>query len=429
MSVPRVLLLADQCNPQWPSLPIVAYKYALALEKYCDLRIVTQVRNRPNIEAAGMMLDRFDFVDTEYVAAPISKLSVFLRGGTEVAWSTSSIMAYLPYLEFERQVWKRYRADLRQGRYDIVHRITPMSPTLPSYIAGRGGVPFILGPLNGNLSWPQAFISEQRRERERLRVVRKLYKSLPFIRRTYRNAACVMAAFSHTVEDISWTPKERIVAFPEIGFDPDVFLRDRPRAPFAGPGPFQFMFAGRLVPYKVPEVAVRAFVSSEKLRPHVLRIIGDGPERPRLEAIVAEAGAKDRIIFEGRMAQAEVARALRESDAFIFPSIRELGAGVVVEAMASGALCIVTDYGAPGVLVGSNRGVALPLQSLEGLTAACRTAMEACLERPEMHAALAARGCDYAWADFPWDIKARRTLDIYKAVLTRTPLQGLELYD
>ena len=42
-------------------------------------------------------------------------------------------MAYAPYIEFERQAWRRFRPDLEGGRFDIVHRITPMSPTLPWY--------------------------------------------------------------------------------------------------------------------------------------------------------------------------------------------------------------------------------------------------------------------------------------------------------
>lgn len=161
MGKPRVLVLAEQCNPLWPSLPIVGYKYALALAEHCDARIVTQIRNKPAIVEDGRQLDRFDFIDTEYIAAPMNRFSQVLRGGDQVAWSTSMVMAYAPYIAFERDVWKRYRSALALGEFDIVHRITPMSPTLPSYIAGRGGVPFVLGPLNGNLDWPKAFASEQ----------------------------------------------------------------------------------------------------------------------------------------------------------------------------------------------------------------------------------------------------------------------------
>jgi hypothetical protein len=85
MTKTRVLILAEQCNPEWPSLPIVGYKYALALADQADVTIVTQVRNEANIRKAGRALDRFVFLDTEYVAAPLDRFAKWLRGGDQVA--------------------------------------------------------------------------------------------------------------------------------------------------------------------------------------------------------------------------------------------------------------------------------------------------------------------------------------------------------
>ena len=303
MPKPRVLLLAENCNPEWPSLPIVGYKYARALSRVADVRIATHVRNRPNIEAAGELGRLVTYIDNEWIAAGMYRAAKVLRGGSEVAWSTNQMMAYLPYLEFERRALAAFRSDLKAGAFDLVHRITPMSPTLPSLAAGRIRVPFVIGPLNGNLDWPRAFASEQQREREGLRRLRDLYKLLPYARSTYSRAAAILAAFRHTAGDLPAGVADRVVPFPEIGFDPEVFHPGDRRPPFAGAGPFAFVFAGRLVPYKLPEAAVRAFVASEALKPHRLHILGDGPEEPRLRRIVAEAGAGERVIFEGRKSQ------------------------------------------------------------------------------------------------------------------------------
>ena len=45
----RVLLLADDCNPEWPSLPVVGYKAARAIADYADVTVATHVRNRPQL--------------------------------------------------------------------------------------------------------------------------------------------------------------------------------------------------------------------------------------------------------------------------------------------------------------------------------------------------------------------------------------------
>ncbi|MFT6073185.1 MAG: glycosyltransferase involved in cell wall biosynthesis [Yoonia sp.] len=425
---PRVLILAENCNPEWPSLPIVGYKYARALAEVADVQIVTHVRNRENIEKAGQLTDRIHYIDNEWIAARMYKLSKFLRGGNEVAWSTNQIMAYLPYIAFERQALKHFRPALDASEFDLVHRITPMSPTLPSYFSGRTHQPFMIGPLNGNLDWPQAFAGEQKREREGMRKLRGAYRYLPFARSTFSNAACIMAAFQHTIDDLPASCSDRIVPFPEVGFDPAVFHPGTRNAPFSGKNKARFLFAGRLVPYKVPEAAIRAFATSDALKDSVLHVLGDGPEQPRLERMVADAGAQDRVIFEGRKSQAEVADYMRRCDAFVFPSIRELGAGVVVEAMASGMVCLVTDYGAPGDLAAAGRGVKIDLQPMDGLIKDYQKAMEQCLKTPEKHQEMANRAAGYARKWYDWDAKATYTRKLYDAVLQGTPLQGFTDY-
>lgn len=428
MSLPRVLILAEDCNPEWPSLPIVGYKYALALSKVADVTIATHVRNRKNIEKANQITDRVVYIDNEWIAARMYKFASWLRGNPEVAWSTNQMMAYLPYVFFERQALQHFRSQLDAGDFDLIHRITPMSPTLPSYSAGRTSQPFVIGPLNGNLDWPKAFAAEQKREREMLRKLRGAYRYLPFARRTYRKSAAVLAAFQHTIDDLNYVDPAKIVPFPEIGLDPEIFHAKGRAAPFSKPGPKRFLYAGRLVPYKVPEVAVRGFVESEVLKDHILHVVGNGPELERLQAMVRSAGAQDRVFFEGRKTQGEVADFMRKSDAFIFPSIRELGAGVVIEAMASGITTLVTDYGAPGDLAADGRGVRVPLQPLDDMVMAYRAAMEACIAEPEAHAEIAKLGQAYADAQFPWDLKAQETSKVYKAVLNKDSLVGVTGY-
>ncbi|MBX9628185.1 MAG: hypothetical protein K2X82_30585 [Gemmataceae bacterium] len=156
----RVLLVADDCNPDWPSLPVVGYQMCRSLAGVHDAVVVTQVRNRPNIERAGMGRAEVVYVDSEYVAAPVHRLARALRGGANKAWTLNVAMSYPSILAFEWEVWKRFGRDLAAGRFDIVHRLTPMSPTLPSLLAARSPVPFVLGPLNGGLRWPRAYYGE-----------------------------------------------------------------------------------------------------------------------------------------------------------------------------------------------------------------------------------------------------------------------------
>jgi hypothetical protein len=141
----RVLLLADSCNPDWVSLPAVAYKACRAIAELADVVLVTNVRNEPAIARDGCGRARVVYIDNEAVAAPLHRLGRFLRGGDAVAWTTNVALLYPAYLAFERHVWRRFRSELEAGAFDLVHRLTPMSPTIPSPMASWSPVPFVLG--------------------------------------------------------------------------------------------------------------------------------------------------------------------------------------------------------------------------------------------------------------------------------------------
>ncbi|QDG74823.1 glycosyltransferase family 4 protein [Labrenzia sp. PHM005] len=423
MKKPRVLILADDCNPDWPSLPVVGYKYGLSLAKFCDVTIATHLRNRENIEKdpRSKGVD-FRYVDNEYVARPIHRFSTWIRGGGKVAWSLAMIFKYPAYLTFEWEVWKTFKNALISGEYDLVHRITPMSPTMPSYIAGKSPVPFVIGPLNGNLDWPKEFRSEQSREKERARALRDFYKYLPYSSATYKNAKLILAAFDHTARDLPESASSKVVSFPEVGFDPEWFNTTDRKPAFAGDTPYNFAFVGRLVPYKVPEVAIRAFCESDILARHKLHIVGEGPERDRLEEIVRQTGRTDSVVFHGWIDQKDVGQFFKTVDGFVFPSIRELGAGVVVEAMASGCVNFVTNYGAPGDLVSADRGFRIELNNLDTMVAGYRQAMEEAVTNPGNQHLKAKTAEEYASACLTWNRKAALTVLYYDDIIAGRPV-------
>jgi glycosyltransferase involved in cell wall biosynthesis len=80
-------------------------------------------------------------------------------------------------------------------------------------------------------------------------------------------------------------------------------------------------------------------------------VIGDGPERSRLEQLARSLGIERAVSFCGWLSHADVLGRLRSADVFVFPSLRDNGAGVVFEALASGAVPVVVDFGGPGDIV------------------------------------------------------------------------------
>jgi glycosyltransferase involved in cell wall biosynthesis len=411
----RALLLANDCNPDWPSIPAWTYKFARTIANYIDVVVVTQIRNKPNIDRDGMGKARVVYLDTEKIAAPLYKLAEAMSGGANMGMTIKTAMGYPSYLAFEWAAWKHFRQDLRNGQFDVVHRVSPLSPTIPSPIASWSRVPFLIGPINGGLPWPEEFKAEIDRGREWLRYFRKAYKLMPYYQSTYKCSAAILAGFDHSIAELPTVAKLKTINFPDPGLDPDLFtLTSRPKQE-----QMTILFVGRLVPYKLPEVVIRAFAGSSILRQHRLLIVGSGPARPRLEQMIEAQGLGRCVELLGQKTQAEVGVLMRQADIFAFPSICELGAGVVVEAMACGMACVVVDYGGPATLVQPDRGVKIPMADLNHLVLRFTEELEHLVKDPDRVAHLGRAAHHHAITYYSWDAKARKTLEIYNWVTGR----------
>src|SRR5688572_22725050 len=219
----RVLLIAEAANPEWASVPLEGWSLAQAMAGVADVHLVTQVRNREAILRTGLTESRdFTAIDSESIQRPFHWLAQKLRGGPGLGWTTVSALSTISYYHFENLVWSRFRNPLRSGRFDFVHRHTPLSPTTPSVLAARCrriGVPFVLGPLNGGLPWPSGFDRVRVREREWLSYVRTAYRLLPASRSTLTHAAAVIAGSRSAWNQVAGSCRDRCVYIPENAVD------------------------------------------------------------------------------------------------------------------------------------------------------------------------------------------------------------------
>jgi glycosyltransferase involved in cell wall biosynthesis len=413
----RVLVLADSCNPKMTSTAFFGYQIVRALAgKVEQITLATHVRNQGSFTERDIGVDELVFLDNEYVAIPLHRLAARLKGHKEKAMTLSVAMQYPSNLAFEWEAWKRFGARLHRGEFDLVHRVTPLSPTLASPMAKWSPVPFVLGPINGGLRWPAGFQGELRREREWLTYVRGIHKILPYYHSTYQKSAAILAGFQHTIERLPEEVRPRIFNCPDVGYQeyPDVRPLERPPSES-----MTVLFVGRLVPYKCADVLVRAFAASPRLQRDRLVIVGDGPDRPLLNRLIAEHGLENCVELTGFLPHEEVMKRMQQADVFAFPSVRELGAGVVIEAMGMGLACVVADYGSPGAYVAGGRGIAIALTDKPSLIDGYVRALESLSTDPGKRTRLGAASQQYARATHTWDVKALKIVDVYEWVLGR----------
>ena len=414
---PRVLLIAEAANPEWPSVPLVGWSLSRALFDIVDAHVVTQVRNRDAIARTGWREGHeFSAIDSEAVARPVWMFGEGLRRLTGLGWTTSTALSSLPYYWFEQLVWRRFGEAIRAREFDVVHRVTPLSPTIPSLLAGRcrgAGVPFVWGPLNGGVAWPSGFAQVRRQEGEWLSYIRNAHRLMPGYRASRRDAAAILIGSRATWEQFAGY-HSRCVYAPENGIDVSHFSQHARSAPTL---PLRVAFVGRLVPYKGADMLVEASAPLVRSGMVQLDILGDGPQMQALQRQVTEAGIGEGVKLHGWVSHQDVPKRLALCDVLAFPSVREFGGGVVLEAMAMGLVPIVVDYAGPAELVTDATGFRVPIGSRAAIIQRFREVLAELAMDPARVRRIGDRASRRAHTQFTWTAKAAQVVEVYRWVL------------
>lgn len=123
----------------------------------------------------------------------------------------------------------------------------------------------------------------------------------------------------------------------------------------------------QLAAHKGPDLTLRAFA---RLAPRFenadLTLFGDGPLRSELQQQAAELGLSHRVTLAGYTTDRDAA--YDSIDVFVLPSRRESSSNAVIEAMARGLPCIVSDVGGLPELVAEGRtGRVVRANDVDGL--------------------------------------------------------------
>ena len=415
----RILLLAPNCDPTDVSIPYVTYSHAAALAKLHDVALVIGAPVEDRVRSA-----KAEFHSIEVVRMP----------AVERVWEwslrrifkydyNSQVLAALRYpfsIAFEWCAWRQLRRRILAGKFDVVLRLIPMAPSMPSpfaFFLRKGPIPFVLGPLNGGLPWPRGF-SQLERQKQWISNLRNMYRYLPFAQSTYRHAAAIIAASSQVYSEFA-KYREKLFFIPEPGIGRSL-CSDDGRDPQPG-AKLEFLFVGGLVPLKACDLALRAVAPFLRNSSARFTVVGDGPERNRLEQLSKSLGIESAVAFCGWISHAEVLTRMRSADVFVFPSVRDNGAGVVFEALACGAVPVVVDFGGPGDIVHAGVGYKVRLTNEDDVVSQMGDALWELVHDRNLLERLRKEGMSYARERLTWDAKAQDTTRVLHWVVRRGP--------
>ena len=336
--------------------------------------------------------------DQTFAGIPVHRFRYFLRRWENLTHEETapdrmrrSLLYRVMPLFFVLGGMRAIRRLARRRQYDVIHVHWPLPLALLGWAAQRGGGPPIVTTFYG---------AELRLGFRR------------FLAWAARRSARVIAISSYTaaaLRDIVNVPVEVIPYAASLPPAPPAAHRSR------ASGDATVLFVGRLVERKGVTHLLDALLRLPASR---LVVVGDGPERPRLEARARESGIADRVEFRGRISDAELRRAYQAADAFVLPAVLDArgdteGLGVVLlEAMNYGVPVIASNIGGiVDIVVDQETGVLVPPADPQALA----TALHSVLGDPARARRLGEAGQRRLAEYFSWDVILARLEAVYRS--------------
>jgi N-acetyl-alpha-D-glucosaminyl L-malate synthase BshA len=182
--------------------------------------------------------------------------------------------------------------------------------------------------------------------------------------------------------------------------------------PGGGAPPPLLVHASNFRPLKRVDDLVRVLAAVRREVPALLALVGDGPERPRAEALARELGVADAVRFLG--AQLDFRDLLQQADVFLLPSATEGFGLAALEALACGVPVVASCVGGlPEVVTDGETGFLRPPGDVAAMAAATLRLLQDAPLRAR-HARAARASVELRWRREPlldrWEACFRRVL-------------------
>jgi glycosyltransferase involved in cell wall biosynthesis len=350
----KVLMSAFSCGPGRGSEPGVGWNMALETARLGhEVVVLTQTECREDIErelAAGTLPVNLHF--DIFTPAWLERLrdAGLRRGLPSLTWQTMSLLWQFCALFHVRRHYK-------QAGFDLVHHVTFAGIRHPTLLT-RLGVPTVIGPLGGGDRAPMALRKSFPWRDWCTELLRDVYnwslRADPITRSAFRDARLILLRTQASL--VAVPPRYRNKVHIDVGTGIAEMVETKVTPRMSGE-PFRLLYAGNLFYLKGVHLGLRALA---RVRAQgvdaTLTIVGEGPARSDLEKLARELGIAAHVVWRGEVPRQELLGMYGDHHAFLFPSLRDAGPTVILEAWSHGLPVVCLALGGPGRMVDETCG-------------------------------------------------------------------------
>ena len=398
LNMKKIFVSAYACEPGLGSEIGVGWHWVLEMSRYFELWVLTRESNRRTIEP--WIEEHPEYANIHWVYYDLPQWAR--------RWKRGMRGVRIYYMLWQRLTDKIVKRTMQENGIDTYHLLTYGNAMWRASRYGMKQR-FVWGPVSAGVSLPREFTKsfswKSRLKEEAQRVMRWLLPLNVGFRRRCRNADLILCKTDDTIRCVPKKWREKCVQMTDVAVEPrDATQYLLPKR--YDDTKINYVAAGTLVGWRTFDVLIEAWaqctmhnaqctmhnffakgsktvgfmreeesveilratscearerinksgweekselsvksVGDKRLRSEKLTIVGDGPERGRLERLVDELGVRDSVRFVGQVDMETYYSYIAQADVVVNPCFREGAVTVSFDSMAMGKPLICFDTG------------------------------------------------------------------------------------
>ena len=352
----KVLISAYGCEPHVGSEQGIGWNWSLEVARRGNqVWVITRSNNKKVIEnyfKENGVADRINFV---YYDLPhyITRWKPYMS-------------VYIYYELWQRGIMPLAKKLDEQINFDLIHYLTfgvfrqntfLYKLNKPLYIGPLGGGEQTPGFLNHSLPVANKFFEKLRN------IVNKVSLFNPYLLRSFDKAATIYVRTGETGKLLPAKYHVKTKVTNDIGAfsfaNATNYIRSRKQ------NRFNVLFVGRLIHWKGPHLAIKAFKEFHSLCPDShFTLIGKGSFKNYLRSLIRSYHLTDSVTIIEGLPQNQVFEYYKNADVFLFPTLHESGGAVIYEAMSFGLPTITLKINSAALIFKDQTDTCIPISDV-----------------------------------------------------------------
>lgn len=315
----NILISAFSCLPDRGSEPGIGWNWAIQAAKTQNVYVLTRTKCKEKIEP---------------------KIPYELKDNLHFIYCDSSsnlrnISIYLEYIIWQISSYRMAKKIIKEIKFDYIIHLTFGNVFLPTFMH-KLKIPFIWGPLGGGEKVNYEFYKDFKLKDRFPHIVKdlliKTVKINPFVLSPTKKSKLIIARTEDTKSIFPKKYHNKIDIKLETCIDLSSVNVDTDKKQHINDNIINLVFSGRLIAFKNAVALIEAMKIVDE-KNIILHIIGDGNQKSIIEKKIDDYGLNNNVILHGEMPREQTLEIVKNSDIFVFPSLRECGSWALMEAM------------------------------------------------------------------------------------------------